>query len=119
MHLRKQWSPGTGARVLRVTRTDAGSWIVFAAIADEGICPGCGKRSRSRHGWRDRRLQDLPVQGESVALQLRMSRWRCASKNCDRHTFSDPLPAVAVPYARRTRRMAEIGSLLVLLSLTQ
>ena len=110
MQSRKQWSPGPGAKVLRVTQTAAGSWIVLAAIADRGICPSCGKRSRHRHGWRHRRLQDLPAQGETVALRLRVSRWRCTSRDCKRSTFSDQLPTIAVPYARRTKRTAEIAS---------
>ncbi|WP_245449172.1 transposase family protein [Ensifer sp. NM-2] len=25
------------------------------------MCPECGTRSRRRHGWHNRRLQDLPV----------------------------------------------------------
>lgn len=101
-----------GVKVLRVTRTEAGSWIVRAAMRDRGICPTCGRRSTSRHGRRDRRLQDLPVQGKAVVLHLRLSRWRCVSKDCVRQTFSDRLPAVAVQHARRTGRTAEIASLL-------
>ena len=45
-----------------------------------------------------------------MALRLRVSRWRCMSRDCDRGTFSDQLPTIAVPYARRTRRTAEIAS---------
>lgn len=64
-----------------------------------------------RHGWRHRTPQDLPVQDEKATLRLRLSRWLCQSTGCNRITFSDQLPALAAPYARRTRRTAEIAGL--------
>ncbi|TIO99252.1 MAG: transposase, partial [Mesorhizobium sp.] len=74
--------------------------------------PDCGRRSRSRHGWSNRNLQDLPVQGKPVTVKLLLSRWRCAHQKCERQTFTDRLPTVASPYARRTTRVAEIVGLL-------
>ncbi|PBB51929.1 ISL3 family transposase [Mesorhizobium loti] len=87
-------------------------WVVSAAGSAVGICPDCGRRSRSRHGWSRRSLQDLPVQGQSVTVKLLLSRWRCAHGECARRTFTDRLPTVADPYARRTRRVVEIVGLL-------
>lgn len=46
-----------------------------------------------------------------MTLRLELNRWRCQSESCSRLTFSDQLPALAAPYARRTRRTAEIASL--------
>ncbi|MCJ9671431.1 transposase family protein, partial [Neorhizobium sp. SHOUNA12B] len=86
--------------------------MVSAAGSAIGICPDCGRRSRSRHGWSRRSLQDLPVQGQSVTVKLLVSRWRCAHGDCARRTFTDRLPTIAAPYARRTRRVGEIVGLL-------
>ncbi|OYX68329.1 MAG: transposase, partial [Rhizobiales bacterium 35-66-30] len=87
-------------------------WVVSAAGSAIGICPDCGRRSRSRHGRSRRSLQDLPVQGQSVTVKLLLSRWRCVHPQCERQTFTDRLPTVAAPYARRTRRVGEIVGLL-------
>ncbi|RUU07791.1 transposase, partial [Mesorhizobium sp. M6A.T.Ca.TU.002.02.2.1] len=95
-----------------VALTDDHSWVVSAAGPAIGICPDCGRRSRSRHGWSNRSLQDLPVQGKPVTVKLLLSRWRCAHQKCERQTFTDRLPTVASPYARRTTRVAEIVGLL-------
>ena len=77
-----------------------------------GICLDCGLRSRSRHGRSSRDLQDLPVQGKPVTVKLRLSRWRCSYRKCERQTFTDRLPMIAAPYARQTTTVAEIVGML-------
>ena len=52
------------------------------------------------------------MQGKIVTVKLRLSRWRCTHEKCQRQTFADRLPTIASPYARRTRRVAEIVGLL-------
>ncbi len=110
MHSKRHWAPGAGVKVLRVMRTANEGWIIYAAMAERGICLGCGKRSRRSHGWRHRRLQDYPAHGDAVIIELRIRRWRCTSENCSRRTFSDQVPTVAAPHARRTLRSAQIAS---------
>lgn len=108
MRGRKLWAPSKDVTVDRVERTSAGTWVVFGSLAQRGICPGCGSRSRRRHGWRRRRLQDFPAQGQAVTIDLRVCRWRCMSRGCRSSTFSDQAPTVADPRARRTSRIAQI-----------
>nr|BAN09688.1 probable transposase [Mesorhizobium loti NZP2037] len=67
----------------------------FRCPTSDRHLPDCGPRSRSRHGWSDRSLQDLPVQGKPVTVKLLLSRWRCAHQKCERQTFTDRLPTVA------------------------
>ena len=85
-----------------------GRWVVSARAAGERSCPGCGELSTSRHDWHYRRLQDLPVQGTPLVLDLRLGRWRCLNEPCSRKTFVERLPSVAAPRARRTVQVAEI-----------
>lgn len=112
MRTKTKWSPGSGNKVLDVAPTDDDRWVVSAVGPAFGICPDCGERTRNRHGWFNRSLQDLLVQGKTVTVKLRLSRWRCAHQKCERQTFTDRLPTIASPYARRTRRVAEIVGLL-------
>jgi hypothetical protein len=46
-----------------------------------------------------------------VSVRLKLARWRCVNLDCARWTFSDRLPSVAQPYARRTDRLAELARL--------
>lgn len=82
MQTKSTWSPGPGVRVL-------------------GAKP-------VNDGWYDRCLQDLPAQGKVVTVKLRLSRWCCPNKKCERRTFADRLPEVVSAHARRTKRVAEL-----------
>ncbi|SCB42712.1 Transposase [Rhizobium miluonense] len=111
MQTKSNWSPGPGVRILDVTLHDEENWIVSAAAKPVGVCPECGVKSRHRHGWHKRCLQDLPVQGQAVKIQLALIRWQCKHPICPRRTFTDQLSKIALPYAHRTVRMADIVDL--------
>jgi transposase len=105
-----QWTLGPSIQVLEAENPN-GSWIVSAVGSGSGRCPNCESLSTSRHSRYVRHLQDLPVQGTTVALRLKLSRWRCRNRGCERQTFSDLLPRIARPFARRTRRVSELAHL--------
>jgi hypothetical protein len=105
------WAFGPDARVVGAEQVDGG-WLVSAIGEGDQRCPDCGEHSKSRHSWHNRRLQELPVQGERVALKLRLGRWRCRNRWCERKTFVERLPAIAAPVARRTHRVIELLQLL-------
>ena len=88
--------------------TDRWPLAHLARREELGSCPSCGKWSTSRHGWHERHLQDLPAQGAGVTVKLRMRRWRCRNKACQRRTFVEQLPEVAAPQAHRTQRAEEL-----------
>lgn len=111
MRAQLNWSPGLGIKILGITLQNEENWVVSAAAKPVGICPDCGMRSLHRHGWHNRRLQDLPVQGQAVDIRLALNRWPCRHRRCERRTFTDRLPEIAAPYVRRTGRMAEIVGL--------
>jgi len=98
---------GPGIEVGGVTIQE-GRWLVSADGAGERSCPVCGELSTSQHGWHSRLLQDLPVQGTPLMLDLRLGRWRCRNEQCSRKTFVERLSSIAAPRGRRTIRVAEI-----------
>ncbi|SDR59222.1 Transposase [Rhizobiales bacterium GAS113] len=111
MQRKSGWAPARGVQVLGAERV-GGRWLISAVGRQEaGLCPGCGMRSKLRHGWYVRRLRDLPVQGAVVTVRLRISRWRCRNGVCGRRTFAEQSPEIAAPHAHRTMRMAELVEL--------
>ncbi len=82
-------------------------WFVWTDGAGARSCPECGGASASRHSWHVRRLQDLPIQGAPVVLELRSGRWRCLNERCARKTFVERL-TTASPFARKTRRVSDL-----------
>ncbi len=89
-----------------------GQWLISAVGDGSGVCSDCGKRSSHRHGWHERHLQDLPAQGAGVTMKLRIQRWQCRNKGCNRQTCAAQLPEIAAPPARRTVRAAELVHLI-------
>ena len=97
MQAKSARTPGLGVGVMAAER-DGNRWIISAVGPEVGSCPGCGVRSKRRHGRYSRRLQDLPAQGAIVTVKLQMTRWRCLNDECERETFCDQLPGVAARY---------------------
>jgi transposase len=58
---------------------------------------------------------DLPWQGQSVRIELTVRKLFCDNHDCSRRIFTEPLPAIAARYARKTCRLADALLELVLL----
>src|SRR3954462_6860665 len=71
-------------------------------------CPLCDQPYPRHHSTSRRRLADLPWQGRTVELHLRVSRFRCMTPSCPRRIFAERLPAAAPPGKRRTTRLGDV-----------
>jgi len=69
-------------------------------------CPLCARRSKRVHSRYVRTLADLPWGEHAVTIRLSIRRLFCDNKKCERRLFAERLPDVAVPWARRTTRLA-------------
>jgi transposase len=81
--------------------------LLVEPVQDASCCPGCGQTSRRVHSHYQRRLADLPWNGRIVKLRLRARRFRCSEPECDTHIYTERLPDVLRPRARRSLRLAE------------
>ena len=70
-------------------------------------CPLCTTPARRIHRHYERILADLPWAAYRVCLQLRVRKWFCRNRQCPRRIFTERLPTVAAPWARRTLRLAQ------------
>jgi len=70
-------------------------------------CPLCTTPAHRIHSHYERTLADLPWAQYRVRLQLRVRKWFCRNRHCHRRIFTERLPTVAAPWARRTRRLAQ------------
>ena len=105
------WSPAAGLNVVSVERGEQ-AWTVSVHSRQPTFCPGCGARSESRHSTYWRTLWDLSAQGTPVVISARLGRWRCRNQECDRRIFTERVPGLSAPFARRTARLAGIVRLL-------
>jgi transposase len=70
-------------------------------------CPLCATPARRIHSDYGRTLADLPWAQYRVCLQLRVRKWFCRNRSCHRRIFTERLPTIAAPWARRTLRLAQ------------
>jgi transposase len=70
-------------------------------------CPLCTTPAHHIHSHYERTLADLPWAQYRVHLQLRVRKWFCRNPRCGRRIFTERLPTVAAPWARRTLRLAQ------------
>src|SRR5215831_7528343 len=70
-------------------------------------CPLCTTPARRIHSQYTRTLADLPWAQYRVFLQLRVRKWFCRNRACHRRIFTERLPTVTAPWARRTLRLAQ------------
>lgn len=73
--------------------------------SDGASCPQCGRRSGRVHSRYCRILADLPWAGIPARMLLWSRRFFCDSPDCPRRIFTERLPGIAVPHARRTERL--------------
>src|SRR4051794_34173455 len=68
-------------------------------------CRLCGRRSKRVHSRYERTLADLPWGAYAIIIRLRVRRLFCRNTRCERRIFAERLSAIALPWARRTRRL--------------
>jgi transposase len=79
--------------------------IVARSCATGASCPLCGQVSTRIHSQYHRQVLDLPWIGVSVRLDLTVRRFFCDTPSCERQIFTERLPEVVAPSARRTLRL--------------
>jgi transposase len=70
-------------------------------------CPLCHVAARRLHSRDQRTLADLPWAGWTVRLELGVRKLFCDNPNCMRRIFTERLPGVVAPWARRTLRLGQ------------
>jgi transposase len=93
-------------RLVCLTASDAAITMVVCTKAAEAPCPRCGQASHRAQSRYQRTLADLPWNGLAVQMRLQAHRFFCDKRACEQRIFTERIPTVAAPYARRTHRLA-------------
>ena len=81
--------------------------LALTSRAHPAPCPLCARRAKRTHSWYERALADLPWGEHAVAVQLRVRKLFCDNTKCKRRIFTECLPDVVAPWARKTARLSE------------
>jgi transposase len=85
--------------------TAAGVAVRIQSTATTASCPVCHHTADRVHSHTERCLHDLSLAHIPVQIHLVLPRFRCENLACPRTTFTEPVPALAKPYAHRTTRL--------------
>ena len=100
---------------LHLQLLDGSSTAITAVVtttSEEAECPLCHRCSTRIHSRSVRRIADLPWMGCAVRLELHVRRFFCSNPECARLIFTQRLPTVVAPYARRTTRLTDLFTLI-------
>ncbi|HEX4205774.1 MAG TPA: ISL3 family transposase [Ktedonobacteraceae bacterium] len=100
---------------LHLKLLDASETAITAVVtttSEEAECPLCHRRSPQIHSRYVRSVADLPWMGCAVHLELHVRRFFCSNPECARQIFTERLPSVVAPYARRTARLMDVFTLI-------
>lgn len=83
--------------------------LTLVVVSTQSVvhCPVCGQGARRVHSTYRRTLQDLPWGPFRVQLQVRVHRFFCQNPDCLRKIFTERLPELMEPSARRTPRLRD------------
>jgi transposase len=99
----------TDLRLDAITLDEATKTLTLEVTSTQAApaCPRCQAAARRVHSTYTRTLLDLPWADVAIRLQLHVRKCFCPTTQCLRTIFTERLPQIAAPWARRTRRMAE------------
>lgn len=69
-------------------------------------CPLCEQPATRVHSRYCRTVADLPWADKPVRIHLHVRRFFCDNSSCQRVIFTERVPTVVAPWARRTQRLA-------------
>ena len=100
-----------GAGLLRLERYDIeGDKRLTLSLSSTQVivpCPLCGGLTHRVHSHYERTLADLPCVHFRLRLILQVCKFFCSNAECRRRIFTERLPAVAAPWARKTARFVQ------------
>ena len=80
--------------------------LLISSTQVKARCPGCDVPARHIHSHYTRTLADLPWGGCGITWRLRVRKLFCRNPACARRIFTERLPGLVAPWARRTLRLA-------------
>ena len=77
-------------------------------------CPKCGQTTTSYHGTYMRKVQDLPIFGKNVQLEITAHEYNCINEECNTVSISEAFDGFLNTYSRMTERCADFVCTLAL-----
>ncbi|MDQ6661755.1 MAG: ISL3 family transposase [Chloroflexota bacterium] len=82
--------------------------LTLIMVTHKAECPLCRRLATRVHSRYMRILADLPWSSFTIRIRLHVRRFFCTDSECRRRIFTERLPDLVLPHARRTIRHGEL-----------
>ena len=82
--------------------------IKLKSITNNSRCSKCGRETSQYHGTYVRKVQDLPIFGKTVHLNVTAHEYSCINPECGAKTFVEDFDGFLQYYSRMTERCSDL-----------
>ena len=100
--------------IVSVRETSSELWLHMRSRTKSYQCPKCGTMLRQLHATHHRTVQDLPILGKRVMLDLNIHDFQCQNKDCSIGAIAETFDGFLNYYSRMTERLANFVTILAL-----
>jgi transposase len=109
-----QFYPSDSLRITEIINGKSDIVIHLKSITNACRCPACQELSEQYHGTYVRRVQDLPILGKHVQLEITAHEYTCLNPSCEVSTIAETYDGFLNHYSRMTERCAAFIATLAL-----
>lgn len=99
--------PETELNITKIQEYEKQILIRMKSISKDCRCPKCGYITDKYHGTYIRKVQDLPILGKMVQLEICSHEYECINNDCEVTTFAETFDGFLNTYSRMTERCAD------------
>ena len=99
--------PETELKITKIQQDKEQILIRMKSISKKRKCPKCGCITDKYHGTYMRKVQDLPILGKRVQLEICSHEYKCMNNECDVMTIAETFDGFLNTYSRMTERCAD------------
>lgn len=100
--------------IVSVEETADELWLHMRSRTKSYQCPKCGTMLWKLHATHHRTVQDLPILGKRVMLDLNIHDFQCQNKDCSIGAISETFDRFLNYYSRMTERLVDFVTILAL-----
>lgn len=98
---------GTQLKITNISEDTKVITINLKSQSSTCICPNCNTTSNKYHGTYVRKVQDLPILGKRVLLEINSYEYKCANSDCSNKTIVESFDGFISYYSRMTERLSD------------
>lgn len=99
--------PEESFKITKVEQQENKILVKMKSITKTCKCPKCGSISNKYHGTYTRKVQDLPILGKNVQLEIKAYEYDCTNNECDIISVAENFNGFLDTYSRMTERCAD------------